>query len=176
MNYAPPIQGGIHMMEEDDQFHIAVTIRNLTDKDVHLQTMDSRLFSVSLKERDFETGYEHLWSPATGAMQAVTHWTLEPDGRVTQHYTVPNRDAAEATAQEYCNEFDFYDDPDELLDSGEFPYVDPDDVGLVTVNATLPASPDYSLSLSRQYDLRHGTNALDDELPEATRDGIESGY
>lgn len=175
MPYAPPIQGGIHMVEEDDQLSIAVSIRNLTDEEVYLETGDSRLFSVSLEERDFETGYEHLWSPSTGAMQAVTHWTLEPEGRVTQHYDVPNREQAEAKAQEYCDEFDYCDDPEELIEN-EFAWVDPNDVGLVTVSATLPNGNDYGLSLTRQYDLRHDNRELDDELPEATRDGIEQGY
>lgn len=176
MQYAPPIQGGIHMAEEDDQLYIAVSIRNPTDEEVHLQTMDSRLFSVGLKERDFETGYEHLWSPDVGALQAVTHWTMEPESRVTQHYEVPNQEAAEAKAQEYCDEFDYWDDPEELLGGAEFNWVDPDDVDLVTVDASLPAQQDYSISLSRQYDLRRGKEQLDDELPPATRDAIDTLY
>lgn len=175
MNYAPPIQRGIFLTVEDGQFHIAVSIRNPTDEEVSLRSMDSMLFHISMKERTFtEEGLRHLWSPSMGAAQAVTTWRLDAGATVTDHYTVPNEEAAREEAREWQEEFDWCDDPvDELMEGPEFQWVEPDNVGVVQVKSTFPATNGYHDGLMRQFDLRSSNRALDAELPPEQRDGIE---
>lgn len=186
-SFAPPIQTGIHMTVVDGQFRIAVSIRNPTDESVGLTTMDSRLFSVELCRQYGD----HLWSPGGMAAQAVTSSKLEAGGRATRHYEVPDPEAARKKAEETIERHgDFlYPDtedveivvgtPEDIRDIdpdngviGEVG-IDPEDVGIVQVKATVPATYDYSMSVSRQYDLRRDHENLDDELPSETMEGIQ---
>lgn len=185
MNYAPPIQAGIFMVQEDGHFEIAVSIRNPTDEHIGMRTMDGKLFHVSMKERTMtEEGTVNLWSPQTGATQAVEHWTLDPNDKATRHWTVPNKKLAMQKAREWLEEgllrldedereYLLSDDGDEELsalveDEPAFNYVEPSDVGIVQVTSTLPSGSDYFNKLTRQFDLRtRPERALDESLPKA---------
>jgi hypothetical protein len=185
--FAPPTQPGIHMINDNGELKLSVSVRNPTPEPITLRTMSGKLFTVSLKEK----GGDVLWAPSTGAAQAVTHWTLDAESRVTSHYTVPNPETARDQAQERIEDTGFvYDNPDDvtIVTGTEFPdrdeydgevlfkqAVDPDDIGIVQVEASLPTGGNYFTSLTRQFDLRiRPDRALDNELPVATRDAIDS--
>ena len=188
--FAPLVQPGIHMVNDDGKFRIAVSLANPTDESIQLRTMSTKLFSVTLQEQHGD----ELWRPATGAGQAVTHWTLEADSRVTAHYVVPNESIARQRAEEELkNHGDLlYDNPDDVTiivgtehpDREEYdseitfqPAVEPDDVGIVQVTASLPTGNDYSNHVTRQFDLRtHPDRVLDDELPSETMDAIDNHF
>jgi hypothetical protein len=192
MNFAPPIHGGIHMVNDDGNFVIATSIRNPTDEKVTLSTMSTKLLSVAMKERTMtEKGTKHLWSPGTGAGQAVTSWTLDANSTVTSHYAVPNKAMACDKARDWLDEGLLMLDDDEreelrsndeelealVEDEATFQYVEPDDMGIVKIRVGLPSGRDYGLSLTRQYDLRtNPARNLDDELPEPTMEAIDSQW
>lgn len=184
--FAPPIHPGIHMTIKNNQFKIAVSLRNPTPNPVALRTMSTKLFSVRLQQKHGD----HLWSPNIGAGQAVTYWTLDPHSRITTHYTVPNTKTAEATADEYLEEFadTVFNTPEDVtvVTGTERPdpdnydtdihyecAVEPADVGIVQVIADIPSGNNYVNTITRQFDLRtHPTRALDKTIPCETRNAI----
>lgn len=187
-----PVTAGIHMVEQDGHFTIAVSLSNMTGDEQRVRTMDSRLFKPSMKEKTFtEDGTVHRWSPGGGAAMAVTRWTLEPNATVTSHYDVPNREMAREKAREWVEdglmhladderEYILSDDGQDELDAmvedyHEFTYVEPDEIGIVKIELGYPGQGGYHPSLMRQYDLRTNMeHVLDDELPPEDLSGIQS--
>lgn len=188
--FAPPVQPGIHLTTEDGQFKIAVSLRNPTDEPIRLRTMTTALFNLSMNDK--HDG--RLWAPGTMAGQAVTHWTLAAGGRITRHYTVPNEETARETAREHIDERRelLYDDDEEVTIvtapvydrpnrdeyDGAVHYqtaVEPEEVGIVQIEAGIPSGNDYYNTITRQFDLRtRPDRVLDDELPDETMEDIES--
>lgn len=177
MEYTAPVQYGIHMTEEEEQFYIAVSIINPTDEEIDLHRMTDKPFGVRIKGDDPSTGYDELWRPNRGLThQSETGWRLEPNSEATRHYEVPNLEQARMDANQHIEEFEPDMSVDGLLGQ-DYPYVEPDDVGVVQVRASVPSKKEYGVSVSRQFDLRDNRDrVLDDELPPENMEPLSSSW
>lgn len=203
--FTPPLSIGLHLTEEDGRFISSVSLRNPRDDPVSLTTMSGRLFSIDmLTKRDVL-----LWGSEQMATQAVTHWELGPNSRITKHFQIPNEADAQAKAEKLWEEHEWmYDEFDDYRVNAEPKYVDMgkfraglDDIrteqaservaedgetkvfnhtavdptalaDIIKLEASIPATYDHSIRVTRQYDLRRSLDALDDSLPTATLDAI----
>lgn len=189
-DFAPPVQPAIHLTLSDEQFVIAVSLKNPTDEPITLQTMTTKLFSVSLRAKD----NGEIWRPDTGAGQAVTNWTLDANNRVTSHFTAPNPETARERATQFLDSHagNLYDDADtvEIVTGTERPDPDnydsevifeqsvtPSEQGIISVEAVLPSPSNHHTTITRQFDLRTNPHrVLDHTIPAETRDAISNQF
>lgn len=165
VRFTQPTQTGIHFNRTETNLILAISLRNPTNEPLRLRTMTGQLFSPSLEKKNGDS----LWRPQTASTQAVAHWGLEPQGTITQRYTIPNRQDAKEEADQLNEElsYDFSIDPD------EFTSVDPNIKDILIIRTGIPSKNGYFERVSRQYDLRtNPERAFDDELPPHTMDAI----
>lgn len=178
MSYTPPIQTGIHLIETNGHFKLAITLKNTADSDILLRTMTGSLLDPSVKERTFtEDGTIHKWGAGGATTMAATSWTFDANSRYTARFTIPNEEMARERANELLNEHpNLYDDVlvDELVGGHDFQYINPSDAGVIRIVTNIPStSSEYSIEVTRQMDLRTNRNrALDDTLPAVQTDTI----
>jgi len=177
MSYTPPIQTGIHLIETNEHFELAITLKNTTDSDITLSTMTGSLLDPFIEERTFtEEGAVHKWSGGGAATMASTTWTFTTNSRYTTHFTIPNEEMARERANEFLNEHpDLYEDVlvEELVGGPDFQYINPSDAGVIRIVTNTPSSGEYGVEVTRQMDLRTNRNrVLDTALPAEQTDSI----